>query len=136
MAGFRFVAGLPLRWSLLSESRVVVIRLMRGRYLAFVRLRCSQLRLGRCRWFRSLDYLDIIASIHMNLPAVFAGLVEVRIWLGRNAHNALRLKTQIFPENVMLALRILALHSPVSMLHTWRDYSVFGHIRNPAATPR
>jgi hypothetical protein len=59
----------------------------------------------------SLDYLDIIASIHMNLPAVFAGLVEIRIWLGRNAHNALRLKTQIFPENVMLALRVLALHS-------------------------
>jgi hypothetical protein len=36
----------------------------------------------------------------------------------------------------MLALRILALHSPVSMLHIWRDYTVFGHIHNPSATPR
>jgi hypothetical protein len=123
--------GVTACWSLLSESRVVVIRFMRGCYLAFVRLRCSQLRLGRCRRFRSLDYLDIIASVHMSLPAVYAGLVEVRIWLGRNAHNALRLKTQIFPENVMLARRILALHSPVSMLHIWRNYTVFGHVVVP-----
>jgi hypothetical protein len=41
------------------------------------------------------------------------------------------LKTQVFPKNEMLALRILALHSPVSMLHIWRYYTVFGHVVVP-----